>query len=230
MSGIGPQLGAVVILLCIISPGLAQENAPTTFPAAGPLDGKLPHIKVDVERRQVRLECEAVNPDMPLEFLVCQTGTKEYESLLRSSAKPSHLHLALLMIGLEPGEPISWDEKKERWLPPRGPALKLTCEYQADGRRISLPVHQLLRNQQTRKPMPPLTWVFAGSYMTEDREYAADLRGYLVSVANFPETTIDIAALKSEKNESLEMEVDPQTAPPRGTTLWLLIEPAETQK
>ena len=207
-----------------------QDRAPTTFPAPKLADGKLPHIQVDVQRRQVRVECEAVNPDMPLEFLVCQTGTKEYESLLRSSAKPSHLHLALLMIGLEPGTPVAWDEKNQRWLPPRGPALRLTCQYHVEGKLISAPVHQWMRDQKARKPAPPMTFVFAGSRMTEEREYAADVRGYLVSVVNFPESTIDVAALKSEKNEALELEVNPAAAPPRGTKLWLLIEPVEERK
>src|SRR3954462_6625174 len=72
--------------------------APTTRPA----EGKLPHLQVNLARHQGRVECEAINAEEKLEFLVCSTGTKEYESALRTRARPSHLHFALLMLGLEP--------------------------------------------------------------------------------------------------------------------------------
>ena len=43
---------------------------------------------------------------MPLEFFCCMTGTAEHEAVLRSHVMPSHLHLGLLMLGLQPGEPV----------------------------------------------------------------------------------------------------------------------------
>src|SRR3954463_537934 len=94
-------------------------------PATQPAEPKLPHLQVNVVKKQIRIECEAINAEEKLEFLVCATGTKEYESVLRSKALPSHLHLALLMLGLQPGVPVKFDEAENRWIPPRGPALKL---------------------------------------------------------------------------------------------------------
>src|SRR5436309_15250615 len=84
---------------------VASQAAPTTRPA----EGKLPHLQLDLAHHQLRVECEAVNPDEKLEFLCCSSGTKEYESVLRSRARPSHLHFALLMLGLEPGQPVKFN-------------------------------------------------------------------------------------------------------------------------
>jgi len=191
-------------------------------PATQPADqGKLKFLQIDVKNKRIHMECEAVNPEERLEFLVCVNGTKEYESLLRSRAKPSHLHLALLMLGLEPGEPAHFSEKENRWLAPRGPALHLTCEWESGGKTISLPVHALLRNVKSKQPMPPTEWVFVGSRVQEG-DYAADVMGYLVTLVNFEFTVVDVPQLKSSHNEELEWEVNPDVAPKRGTKVDLI--------
>src|SRR3954470_2606586 len=122
---------SIALLLSFLAAGAAHA-APTTKPT----EGKLPHLQVNVARHQVRVECEAVNAEERLEFLLCATGTKEYESVLRSRALPSHLHFALLMLGLAPGQPVKYIEAENRWIPPRGPALKLSCEFVRDGKNV----------------------------------------------------------------------------------------------
>src|SRR5258707_14639921 len=101
----------------------AAPQGSASAPATQASDGKLPHLLVDVKKKQVRVECESCNAhqDVGLEFFCVATGTNEYESVLASRVKASHLHLALLMIGLEPGEPVKWSESTKKWIPPRGP-------------------------------------------------------------------------------------------------------------
>jgi hypothetical protein len=50
--------------------------------------------------------------------------------------------------------------------------------------------------------------------------------GYLLSVCNFDLTVIDVPALVSSANETLEWERDPTTTPKAGTTVWLVISAA----
>jgi hypothetical protein len=83
-----------------------------------------------------------------------------------------------------------------------------------------------MRDVKTKKTMPPLTWVFAGSRQMEDGSYAADTTGYTISVVNFDLTLIDIPQLASNANETLEWERNPELAPPAGTKVTLVIEPA----
>ena len=40
-----------------------------------------------------------------LEQVACMVGTREHESLVVVEAKPSEVHAALLLLGLEPGTP-----------------------------------------------------------------------------------------------------------------------------
>jgi hypothetical protein len=211
-----------LLLTLSASPALAADDAP-----AKPDASKMPHMSVDVQKKQIRVECEALNPQMPLEFFCCMSGTAEHEAVLRSPVKPSHLHLGLLMLGLQPGEPVHYSKAADKWLPPHGPPLQIFCEWiDKNGKSIHVPAYRMMRNVKTKKPMQAMTWIFAGSRVMEDGKYAADTTGYIVSVVNFDLTVIDIPELASSANETLEWEYNPDLVPTKGTKVWMIIEPA----
>ncbi len=198
--------------------------APAPAPAAGV--GHFPHIEVDPAAGEVRVECEALAVDLPLEFFCVLRGTSEHESALRTLAVPEQIHAGLLMLGLKPGQPVRWSASTDTWQPPSGPALHIDCEYEREGKRVRIPAYRLMRDVKTKKPMPPLTWVFVGSKMLDDGQYAANATGYVVSVVNFDLTVIDIPQLASSANETLEWELDPTTAPPKGSAVTMILSPA----
>ena len=198
----------------------ARVQTPATQP------GKLPHIQVDLAKKQVRVDCEALNVDIPLEFFCVTAGGNEHESVLRTSARPSHIHLALVMLGLQPGEPVKYSEAAQKWFPPHGPPLHLSVEFQKDGQTVTCPANQLVRSVKTKRPMPPTTWIFAGSRVLEDGTYGADPTGYVVSICNFDLCLIDVPTLVSSANETLEWERNPDVVPPTGTPVTMIIEPA----
>lgn len=196
----------------------AQANAPAV--------GRFPFLEVDARGKQIRVECEALRVKAPLEFFCCVTGTNEHESVLRSKVKPSHLHAALLMLGLQPGQGVHFDEAAQKWLPPHGPALDISVEFEKDGKTVRVPGYKVMRDARTKKAMPPMTWIFAGSRMIDGR-YAADETGYLISVVNFDLTVIDVPELASNANETLEWETDLDAMPAAaGTKVTMIIEPA----
>ncbi len=216
---------SLVLLAALLSvaPAIAGE------PASHPGEGKLPHVQVDLEKKQVRIECEAVIADTPLEFLVCLTGTKEYEALLRSRARPSHVHMALLLIGAKPGEPARFDERTNRMLPPQGSRLRVTCAFEKDGKTVSYPAWRLLRNQKTQEEMTDTSWVFAGSHFTEQGDYMADVSGETISIVNFANAVLDVPMVRSNRNEALEWVPNADLVPKRNSKVWLVIEPVDAQ-
>jgi hypothetical protein len=213
---------AILMIAFIALHAGAADNAP-----AKPDASKMPHMSVDVPHKQIRVECQALNPQMPLEFFCCMSGTAEHEAVLRSPVLPSQLHLGLLMLGLQPGEPVRYSKAADKWLPPHGPPLQIFCEWNdKDGKAVHVPAYRMMRNVKTKKPMPPMTWIFAGSRVMEDGKYAADTTGYIVSVVNFDLTVIDIPELASSANETLEWEYNPDIVPAKGSTVWMIIQPA----
>lgn len=199
--------------------GAPPQEAPATAPRG------FRHIQVDARKKQVRVECQALGVEAPLEFFCVVTGTSEHESVLRTAARPSQIHAALLMLGLEPGKPVHFSEAANKWFPPHGPPLNIHVEWERDGQTVSVPAYRLMRNVKTKKPMPALTWIFAGSRVMEDGVYAADVTGYVVSIVNFDLTLIDIPELASNANETLEWEVNPEAMPAAGTAVTMVIEP-----
>ncbi len=206
----------------------ADTDAPPNadVPEEKPKIGKLPHVEFDVQKKIVRVECEALGTEAPLEFFCCKTGTNEYEAALRSPVMPSDLHTALLAVGLKPGEPVTYSEANKRWIAPHGPPLHVTMEYEKDGKTVTSPAFRWLRDTKTKKEPKGFTWVFTGSRVMPDGKYAADVTGYLVSVVNFDLTVIDIPELASSANETLEWERNPDVTPKAGTKVWMIIEPA----
>src|SRR4029078_12767817 len=99
--------GVIALTLALLTPLL---RAQTAAPASQPGIGKLPRIAVDVRNKQVRVECEALHCEAPLEFFCVVAGGSEHESVIRTRAKPSDIHTALLMIGMVPGEPLKYSQ------------------------------------------------------------------------------------------------------------------------
>jgi hypothetical protein len=223
---------SLVIGIALLVPHVscAQEAAAPAAPAAAggkPQSApvKFPFLDIDAKAKQVRVECEALRVEMPLEFFLCASGTNEHESVLRSRVKPSHLHAALLAVGLTPGAPVHFSPAKNEWIPPHGPPIQITCEFENDGKKQAVPAYRLMRDVKTKKEMPPLTWIFAGSREI-DGTYAADRTGYLISIVNFDLTVIDIPKLASNANETLEWETNLDLMPDKGAKVTLILEPA----
>lgn len=152
----------------------------------------LPGIEIDREKGHVDLEAEVVNGEAQwLELLVCSPNSREYESVLTSVARPSHIHLALLLLGVEPGAPLSWrkveadadadadaDANDDAGTdgdagvtgmqfvvePPRGQVIEVYCIWEDEqGQRHRVAANEWVKNQLTDEPMKENTWLFTGS-------------------------------------------------------------------
>jgi hypothetical protein len=215
------RMRAILLLLSCVCLSIHAD------PPATQATDKLPFIHVDVAKKQVRVDCENIGCEAPLEFFAVCAGGPEHEAMLRSRAKPSNIHLALLMLGLEPGTPIKYSEAAQKWFPPHGPPIHLTVEFVKDGKTVSIPAYRLVRDIHSKKEMPATTWIFAGSRNLQDGTYGADAAGYLVNIVNFDLAMIDVPALVSNSNETLMWEAANNLLPPPNSPVTLVIEPTD---
>jgi hypothetical protein len=213
---------AVLILMVLSASVVRAEPEPNGAPGAV----EFPHVRVDVNARQIRVECETLAVPDPLEFFCVTRNGPEHEAVLRTDARPSHIHAALLMLGLEPGSPMKFVEARQGWTAPFGPPVRVSVEYKTSGGQVVIvPAERLMRGIRSQKPMPPTTWIFAGSRQTEDGQYLADATGYVVSIVNFEMTLIDVPRLASSANATLEWEYAANAGPARGTPVTMILEP-----
>jgi hypothetical protein len=200
-------------------PAVAQPSAPTPpdkprtetpppppAPAPAPQAKELfPGVRVNTAARAVEFDAtipiNAHDPEKPriyLEVIACPPDTKEHESLLLTRAKPSHIHAALLLIGVEPGTPGVWDWSGEQLVatPPTGPRLTITCTYTLNNQQHTVsPADWVLnaRNRETLVQSATNHWVFAGSqiYKRQGQDYyRADADGTLIGLHTFGGETI----------------------------------------
>lgn len=157
-----------------------------------------PHITINSQERWIELEARVPitldDPDAPfvyLELIACIPDTKEHEVLVVTPARPSHVHAALLLLGLTPGEPGSWawDGETMTGVPPSGDPVSIELIYTNEaGERVVSRPHEWIVNAHTNEPFPEGHWVFAGSRIVDwqgEEFYDADGAGVLIGLTTF---------------------------------------------
>lgn len=126
-------------------------------------------------------------PVVYLELLVTGPDSREHESLVVTSVKPSAIHAGLLAAGLEPGSPVKWGpEGVEK--PAAGPGVRVEAAAigeEGPGDFVDL-ASWVIRKDTGEGLAGAEGWglVFAGS-MTDDSGYAADKTGTVVGLTGF---------------------------------------------
>jgi len=217
----------IVILLASCRAG-AQATRPASRPARRIIT--LKHLLIDLETRRVTLDAEVCLRKGMLEFLLCKAGTKEHESILRTSATGADLHAALLSLGLRAGKPARWSGrgKEAVFLPPQGAGLKISLRYNdSAGKARRVDAGRWLASAAGRSVDPPAQWIFVGSDILPDNDYWADLDGGIVSVANFASAVIDVPFASSSSNKLLEFTANTPQVPPLETQVKVIFEPVD---
>lgn len=166
-----------------------------------------PGVRVDVANKLVEFDgmvpIDVHNPKSPrvyLEVIACTFDSKEHESLVVTRAKPSHVHAALLMIGLDPGAPGRWkidEQSRVTTVPPRGAPVRVSLVFNPaspDAKEID--PTELVINARTKARASSLAgagFVFCGSRIVEwqgQSFYDADGTGTLIGLATFGSETI----------------------------------------
>ena len=195
-------------------------------------------ITIDRKKRTVDIEARVCLRDESwLELLACTKSTKEHESILSITARPSEVHGALLLIGLTEGSPQSFRkvDGKIVTIPPKGPRVTVSLIYKNDkGKTVEVPAHHWMKNQKTGKPMKDSTWLFTGSYFEKYKvpekrgskklvareRYAADLSGTILSLVNFGDEVLSRdTTLTDKKAQVWIMQV--KKVPPRRTKVTI---------
>jgi len=196
-----------------------------TEPGSEPEESRLvewPYLTVDLVNRVVEIDgYVSINAGW-LEQVICTPPTRTHESIIVTPATPSHIHAALLLLGLEPGRPGRWyaevDESDGAVLgyrvePPVGPMVRATVVYESNGQPIEVPINEWIRDHHTGLTLPDEPWVFAGSVMAEDQSgrevYAADHSGSIMGLVTFGDEVLgwsevlpDAAAVRAPEWEA----------------------------
>ena len=220
-------------------PATAPADPPATQPTdplTPPANAKgLPGVTVNREAGHVDVDATVVLREGEwLELLACTPETKEHESILTVAARPSHIHLALLMLGVEPGTPLSWKEEGEEYviLPPRGPEVEVSIvQGEGDDAKVT-PANQWVLDQQTGKPMPDSRWLFTGSSVDDfegEKIYIADVNGTAITLVAFGDDLLSRKTIVTDRSEGSNdaWKANTKLIPDLGTKVKLRLRPVE---
>lgn len=224
-----PLLALLLFVLAL--PPLARADAKRiSFP-----DPKKPsNIALEIEDGKRRVLVEAtvcMREGMLLEHLLCKKKTKEHEAILTADVDARHIHAALVLTGAEPGSPLKYRPKFQL---PTGTPIRITLEYEKDGKKVRVPAGQWVRDAKTKKPLD-VNWVFAGSYFEPNPEkdkpplFAAN-SGDVICICNFETALLDLPINSSKNNADLLFEVNTDKIPPLETKVTVILEPILPEK
>lgn len=215
----------------------AAAGKPDARPGAPPvvvLDEhrrKIGETLVDLKARRIEVPARVNMVQGILEYLSCASTGKLHEAVLEQLDRPSHLHLALLLLDLEPTETAP-DEKLGSRVVRLGSKVRVSVEVPdlKTGVAKRLPAEAWLYSRKRKGSPKAIEWVFQGSQFWNG-DYSADQSKSVVGLV--PDPTTVVAAVGNEGNPYQGMEgfeVFTKTIPPKGTPVTLIFEPVAPPK
>lgn len=219
----------VAAVLTAVSPSIQAQGLP---PASQPAGG-LPHVTIDRQQRCIDLEATVVLHESEwLELLACSPRSREHEAILTIPARPSHIHLALLTLGVQPGAPMKWWRQGDqaKWSDPTGPRIAVTILFEQNGKKVEIPANEWILNQKTKEVLQGNHWIFTGSEFSEldgERVYRADLNGTVISLVNFGDDLLSRQTEMTNTDDDSTWGVNVKAVPPVGTKVIVRLKPLE---
>ena len=230
-------IAATAIALIAWPTARAQETAKPpaeAAPAAAPDPAKLPNVNVNIEQKYIDLSGEVCLNDGLLELVVTVRSAKEHESVFTVKARPQHIHLALLMLGLKPGAPGSWryEDRKPIPIDPKGDRVAAFAVFRdKDGKEVETPINQFVKDRVSGKTLDSHVFLFAGSKLVDppmgERFYMADQTGDVVSLVSFDAELLAIPRAASSANDDLIWVANREKLPEVGTPVTIRLRSAE---
>ena len=241
-------IAACLITLCLVLPSArAQERAEQAKPEPA-IDPTAEAIKqVNEQDNGVTINVEGGYVDVKatvclrrgefLEMFACTKDTREHESILVIDAAPSTMHLGLLLLGLEPGKPLSYDMKFDppKLVPAKGPQVGVFIVIKADDVEREIPANRWVQDNKTKEMKQGNTWLFAGSQFAEfqgKQVYQADLNGSAISLVNFGDDLLTLPNELTHANDNHGKVWAPRTRaiPKVGTKVVIRLRPVEPEE
>ncbi len=220
-----------------VPPPVAATAAPPATPAFKEV---FPGVRVDAATKTIEfdgtvpIDCHNERtPVVYLELIACTPDTKEHEALVVTRTKPSNIHAAMLLIGLEPGKPgvWTWEDKKITATAPTGGRVRIT--FIVNGKESS-PADWIVNQRDHRtlaQHSPKEGFVFSGSNTVNRRgqdRYQADAEGSLIGLTCFSNETISWTQMYNPDSgvEEPQWIANADAVPAMGTPVTVRLSPA----
>ncbi len=246
---------AAAILALGMMAAQAEDSKPAPAEqAADPLKKlDLPGVTINAKEKFVDVDSVVCLDGGALELVACTKDSKEHESLIAVLAKPVHIHMALLLVGAEAGNPAhqkpigEGDNKRWMFIPARGQKVHVSLVIKnQQGKQVEKPIADFIRHVEDesafieelnnpgkkveKKLFPTSNFLFVGSHLIDagegqPRRYIAEESGNVISISTFGDEMLGMSEQFGHVNGSLVWEIDTDVLPKSGTKLTLRLRP-----
>lgn len=191
-------------------------------------------IEVNDKDRRITLAGRAAKQNVyeilkgAIEYVAVQPGppAREYESLFLCPVEPQALYNAMVRVGMKPGRPALYENGE--YSPPVGGKMRLFVEWNDGKDKQRKPVEYFVHDEQVKKPMSELEWLFVGSREVPDpntgkKMLQATATKSLISLHQ-KDTTVLIENPLKDANEEGRYHTRMDVFPKEGTPVLLIIE------
>ena len=189
-------------------------------------------LEVQGDERRVIVAAAVVLREGQLEGLLCRKNTKEHEYILATDADARTIHLALVAAGAKPGSPVQFSPK---FVPASGSAVKIRLQYDKDGKTVTVPAREWVRDVKTHKDLDS-DWVFGGSRFLADPDdarkppYYLANQGDVVCLCNMDTAMLDLPVASPKALDARVWEANTERIPPLETKVDVIFDVVRDKK
>lgn len=160
-------------------------------------------------KRQVSFPAKVNLRDVLIEYAVVGKVGKLHEALLSTDVPPTHIHIAMLLLGTKDLRPKSEERKR-----PPGQPIDILLSWQSDATTKTARLEEWIILENTKKPISSGMWVYSGARIS-DGYFTANTDESIVAII------LDIDALANNprtgnENDEIWFPNEP-VIPPVGT-------------
>lgn len=160
---------------------------------------ELKGVELDSNKRTVSFPAVVnMNSNVVEYVIVCDDG-KTHESLLRTSIEPRDIHVAMLLIGAK-GAPALSLEARQRATRLKGDRVHVWVEWTAGETVHKVRAEDLVRNDQTGKPMKRNHWIYNGSW-THEKTFIAEVERSILAIFTDKDALMNCADPQSANDD-----------------------------
>ncbi len=174
-------------------------------------------LTIDSTNKEIRIPGRVNMDKGMIELLACARGGKLHESVLVLDVIPEYLHVALLLLGLNPGGGPQFHGDPRQ---PLGDSVNIFVRWKSGDASRAVPAEDLLWDVARDVTMQHTAWVFIGSKFVNGK-YMSNLEKTLITTYHDPYAILENPLPTGINHDAYR--VNEKLIPPSGTPVEVII-------
>jgi hypothetical protein len=183
-------------------------------------------IEFDHTTREITVPAQVNMVRGLLEYALVGEKGKLHEALLITKARAFDLNLVLLLLNFKPDEKWFVPPAKPKPLEDARPEARLELLVRwntpAGGEEKTARLDEWVTDIITKKPAEPAPWIYTGSYLSEEKRFAAEVDGSIAALYHDARALLNSPRQGADNDEQWTPAAE---VPPKGTPVTVIIRP-----